>query len=339
MRHIETNKPVHHLSENTKNQRDLLVKQVRLWGDLNTDAILDPRCQTFTFPGIKGLIGYRIESNCAIVFGDPICAPADKLPLAQAFDNYCREKSLKVVYAIASAGFSDLAMQGCCNVSIQFGHKLIIDPSSNPLEKTGSKGVLLRKKVKHASNEGITVKEYIPHDPQMELAIEHIGSAWLQARRGPQVYISHLSFFNDREGKRWFYAQKDGHIVGILLLNEIQASAGWLLNNLILTANAPNGTSELLITSAFKALEAEKCSFVAIGPVTTKKLDNIVGLGTVSTWLIKAVFNLSKRVFRLDGQTLFWEKFQPENEPSYLLFKDLDFSSIKALMLAMNVKI
>lgn len=316
-------------------QRSLLVKQVRRWGDLNTDAILDSACQIFSIPTIEGFIGYKIEGECAIVFGEPLCASDDKGRLAEAFQRYCEGQNLSVTYIIVSDEFVNVAKKP---IAIQFGNKLILDPSRDPLKNTGSKGVLVRKKVKRAIGEGLSVSEYRSDDPKLEKAIEKIGIAWLQSRHGAQVYIAHLSFFADKEGKRWFYAHQGEKVVGVLLLNQIQASSGWLLNNLMISKEAPNGTSELLITSVLKILEEEKCHYVEIGPVVGKQLEKLVGLGPFSIWLTRGLFKVAKRIFRLDGQTDFWEKFQPEKEPSYLLFDQINFRTIKALKSALNIR-
>lgn len=319
--------------------RTLLVKHVRRWGGLNSDVMLDTDCKFFSVSSIEGFIGYRIEAKTAIVFGDPVCALGEQYQLAEAFQLDCREKGLNVIYAIASDPFAKAIHNQHEYVLIQFGNKLILDPSDNPLKKTGSNGVLLRKKVKHALSEGIVVHEYLTQEASLEKSIEQVGLSWLRSRRGPQVYIAHLNLFNDREGKRWFYAMEKERVIGFLLLNEIQASSGWLLNNLILNPDAPSGTSELLITSALETLEKENSSkSVVIGPVTSKEI-HIAGLGTFSSWFINTVFKTTKKIFKLDGQRVFWEKFQPHGEPAYLIFDKVNFRTTRALMRAMNIKI
>lgn len=320
-------------------QKLLLVKQVRRWGDLNTDAILDSNCKIFSAPDINGFICYRREENHAIVFGDPLCPLKDQLPLAQAFQSYCKEQDLNVVYAIISEQFARSALNQIGNVLIQFGYRLIFDPTDNPLQRKGSKGAQVRKKVKRALSEGIVINEYFSDDPALEKSMKEVGQAWLQSRHGAQIYIAHLNFFNYREGKRWFYAKQGDRIMGFLILNEIQASSGWLLNNLIIASDAPPGTSELLITSVLETLEKENCKCVVVGPVTAMQIRHIVGMGTFSSWLIRAVFKAAKIFFRLDGQTVFWEKFQPNIEPSYVLFDKINFQALKALLRAMNAHI
>lgn len=323
------------------NERQRLVENVRRWGDLNTDAILDKGCQIFSVPDIDGLIGYRIESHFAIVFGDPVCASEDKIALATAFKEYCQTKKLGVIYAMASDSFANSATKDLCPILIEFGDKFIFNPQNNVVDNTGSKAILVRKKVKKALKYGVRVQEYTSHDPELESALEQVGTAWLNTRHGPQVHIAHLNFFADRIGKRWFYAKYQDKIVGVLLLNQLQVHDGWLLNNVMFTPQAPKGTSELLVNEAFDTLKKESCNYVACGPMPSQKLGKITGLGSFTTWAARLMFLLARKLFRLDGHRNFWEKFIPNTEPSYLLFdqKNLSIGAVRALMRALNAPV
>jgi lysylphosphatidylglycerol synthetase-like protein (DUF2156 family) len=321
--------------------RKSLVTKVRKWGDVNTDGILDSTCQFFTDPDIDGLIGYRLEAGNAVVFGDPVCAAADKPKLAKAFQTYCLNHKVGVVYIIVSEEFANWAAQNLCSVLIEFGEKYLLNPLSNPINHTGSNPKLLRKKVKHARNEGAIVQEYCGIDPAIEKAIEEVAITWQKARQGPQVYLADFTLFKDRMGKRWFYAKQGEKIVGILVLNELQLQNGWLLNNVTITNEAPNGISELLVISTLQALEKENCQSVIIGPVPSKQLGKISGLGRFSETITKWTYKFAKKVFNLGGHDIFWEKFQPTIYSSFLLFPEnnLSISSVRALLKALNVKI
>lgn len=320
-------------------QRLLFLTQVRRFGDLNTNAILDSTCKTFAITSIDGFIGYRIESGCAIVFGDPLCSSSDQLELAKAFKIYCEQHHLNVIYVIISEEFVKSAINQFGSVAIQFGHKIILDPSDNPLDKAGPKASLVRRKVKHAIKDNVTITEYFGADPALENAMEEVGHNWLGRRCGPQIYIAHPRFFKDRIGKRWFYAKQGDRVVGFLILNQIESGNSWLLNNLITIKDAPHGTSELLITSVLKILKSEKCKRVIAGPIVSKEIEHIEGLKSISSWLIRMIFKVSKIIFRLDKQTMFWDKFQPKVENSYVMFEKVSFQSLKALLSAMNVQI
>lgn len=321
--------------------REQIVNLVRKWGDVNTDGILDPTCQIFSHPNVEGLIGYRIEGSNAVVFGDPVTSAENKPKLAKAFQEYCTAKKINVVYSIVSEEFANWAAQNLFSVLIEFGEKFVLNPLSNPVDHTGSKAGLVRKKVKHALQDGAVVQEYTGHDPAIEKAIEDLATNWQKARHGPQVYLAQVTLFKDRVGKRWFYATQGEKLVGILMLNELQSHQGWLLNNVMITKDAPHGISELLVIATLQALEKENCQSVIIGPIPGKQLGKISGLGGLSTKITRWGYQFAKKVFNLGGHEAFWEKFQPSPQSLYLLFpeKNLSLSSVRALLKAMNVQI
>jgi len=316
-----------------------LVQHVRQWGDVNTDAILDPKCQIFKIPSIEGVIGYQVDSGHAVAFGDPVCSLEDKLALADAFQQHCKSQDLKVIYAMTSKSFTEQVVPRLCQVSVEFGKKLILDPENNPIHKTGSKSVLVRKKVKHATQEGTMIKEYLTNDPKLEAAIEQVSLTWLKARKGPQIHLGHVRLFEDRLGKRWFYAEKEGRVMAFLLLNQLKNQSSWLLNNLMMLPDASHGTSELLVISTLETLEKEKGGLINYGPVPAPQLGEIIGLGPFSTWFTRNSFKLARRIFRLDGHGIFWEKFQPTSQQYYLLFdqKSIRLKTMMSLMHALNV--
>jgi lysylphosphatidylglycerol synthetase-like protein (DUF2156 family) len=147
--------------------------------------------------------------------------------------------------------------------------------------------------------------------------------------------------FEDRLGKRWFYAQKDTQIVGILILSQLQSTNGWLLNNVLITKDAPNGISELLVISMLQILSKEDCQSVTAGPVPAFQLGEINGLNCFSAKLARGIYKIAKHIFHLSGREAFWKKFQPETLPSYLLFPDrnLSYTSIKSLLKALNAHV
>jgi len=320
-------------------QRLGIVKHVRQFGDLNTNAILDSACNFFSIPTVNGFIGYRIEANCAIVFGDPLCLIKDQIALTEAFKHYCKSNQLSIVSTIISQDFAKTAKSKLGSISIPFGHKLILDPQDNPIHKTGPKASLVRRKAKHALKDKVSIHEYKTDDPNIENAIKEVGDVWLKSRKGPQIFIAHQNFFSDTYGKRWFYAKLGEKVVGFLILNMIKSGDGWLLNNLIIASDSPSGTSELLITSTLEILKNEHCKYVIVGPVTAKEIDQIEGLGNISLFLSRLFFKIAKSVFRLDRQTMFWDKFQAKSENSYLIFEKVNIQSLKALLYAMNVQI
>ena len=321
--------------------RDAVVSLVRQWGGTNADGILSPECQIFSYPDIEGLIGYRLEGPNAVVFGDPVCAEADKPELAKAFQQYCRIRKIGVVYLIVSEKFANWAAQNLDSVLLEFAENFVLNPLSNPVDHAGSKAGIVRNRVKRALTEGALVEEYSGDNLTIEKAIQAVATTWQKERQGPQVYLADFTLFNDRLGKRWFYAKQGEKIVGIIMLNQLQVHKGWHLNNVMITKDAPHGISELLVISTLQALAKENCQFVIIGPVPAEQLGKISGLSGFSETIIRWIYQLAKRVFHLGGRAVFWKKFQPEIDPYYLLFpeKNLSYASIKSLLKALNAHV
>ncbi len=322
-------------------ERQHLVEVVRRWGGIATDAVLDPACNFFEVPHINGVIGYRLENSTAVVYGNPICALADIASLTLTFENFCKSQGWDSIYVGASESFANWAINNICGISIEFGHELFLDPHIDPREYSGTQGSLVRRKVRHAQHEGTTVQEYLGHNPLLEQAMEEVGSKWLQGRKGPQVHISQAHLFQDRFGKRWFYAMQGTQIVGVVVLNQLQEKQGWLLNHIMFIPEAPHGTPEFLVVTALTTVAQENCHYVSFGNVARSNLGEIKGLGKVSNWLTKIIYKLARTLFHLDGHVKFWEKFHPQHDPSYLLFhgSSITLNQILSLKQALNMNI
>jgi lysylphosphatidylglycerol synthetase-like protein (DUF2156 family) len=321
-----------------KHQR--ILEFIRKWGDVNSDGLLEESCQIFSIDGVDGFIGYKIELSNAIVFGDPVCAPEEKSVYAQAFQSYCESQKIGTVYTMVSQEFADWAVENLSATSIEFGEKFIVDPQNNPFNHSGPNAVLVRKKVKHAIKEGVSVKEYLNQDPHIEQGILEVSKEWLQKRHGPQVFLCHLNLFKDRQGKRYFYAEKEGKIIGLLILNAMQAKKGWMLNNLMIAKATPSGLSELLVVTALQIIAKEDCHYAVVGPFVADQLGRIMAMGEIKATFIRWIFKFVKFVLRLDGQRIFWNKFKHGLEGCYLIFpkNNLNFTSLKALLQAFNIK-
>lgn len=316
-----------------------LVDKVRRLGGATSDAVLDSATQIFTLPNIEGLIGYRIESSHAIVYGDPICSSQEREILVPAFHAYCHRNGWEVIYIAASEPFAKWAINHACKALIEFGDEIILDPHNDPRDGTGVYASLVRRKVRHAIKEEVKVVEYDTPDTSLEQAIEQVGESWLKARRGLQTHISHVRLFDDRPGKRWFYAKHGNEVVGVVVLNKLESRQGWLINHLMHTPTAPHGTPEYLLIAALEALKNEGCRYVTCGSSPSADLGEIIGLSSLSACLTRVIYHISKLMFKLGGKKKFWEKFNPQKQPSYLLFSHagVGLKGMIALMRAVNL--
>lgn len=319
--------------------RNEVVQYVRKFGDANSDAVLDPHCRLFSVPEIQGVIGYRMEAGCAVVFGDPACSKEDRSGLVRAFHQYCEEQGKNVVYVVVSEEFKDWALNNDCQATIEFGQELYVDPTDNP--RKGPKGALARRKVRRAKKSGVQVEEYFGGDSDLEAEMEKLADQWLESRKGLQIYISHVHLFECRMGKRWFYATQDGKVIGVVVLNELKSRGGWLLNHLMVAPDASGGTPEILVITALDTLAEENCHYVTFGGSPCSEIGEVGGFGIVTTWLVPRLYSISRTLLKLKGKQKFWDKFQPRMGKSYLLFRKskLGINELMGLKEALNISL
>ena len=322
-----------------REQRRLVVECIHRWGNSVAEALLDPTCQIFTASNVDGLIGYYSKGKCAVVFGDPVCAFADRPSLVRAFHDFCDKQKKNIIYLVVSKDFAKWMHEEGKGSSLEFGEELFLDPRCDPRAKSGKKGILLRGKVRQALREGVAVKEYQNDAPQIEQKLNEIASEWLEHRHGPQIYISHIHLFEERFGKRWFYAQQGDRLIGALVLNQLQARQGWVLDRIMTVPGAPHGTSELMVVTILESLAKEECSFVTFGPNPAPLIGEMLGFGKCTTFLVRNLYKTCRKFFNLERKRKYWEKFHPLSAPTFVVFKKprLGLHEVRCLMHALNV--
>lgn len=317
------------------------LKCIRKWGGASSDAILDSKNQHFYQPAVDGLIGYRLFEKTAVVYGDPLCDPKNWQELVTSFYSYCDENGISVVYLMTSLPFYEWAKKmGFISAALHYGSFVFLNPQNDPRKESGTHASLVRRKVRHAEKEGTSFHEYLGNDAEIEKEMEKLGSEWVAARKGPQVHISHVSLFANKYGKRWFYAQKEGKLVGTVVLNELKAKAGWHLNHLMANKDSSHGTPEMLVIGAIDKIREEGSHYVSFGIAPAKEMQDIYGLSFFTSFVAKFLFKAASRYFHLNGFESFWGKFNCSHENSYILFREkkIGLKELKALKEALNIE-
>lgn len=302
--------------------------------------LLDSHYKTFKIPDIEGFIGYRIESEHAIVLGDPVCTKDDMPALVFAFNDHCQKMGWRIIYVAASEQFSHWALENkTCRASFQFGEEFVVDPANDPTQ--GRKGEKLRWKMHKAIESGIVIKEYRGHEPNLEKELKIAADNWLKARKGPQVFLSEVDIFSSRYGKRWFYASLNDAIVGIVIINRLETNNGAVLNMLMPMPNAPVGTSECLMMTVIEKLRIENCNFFCLGATTVDSIKDVVGLSHWSALVCRGGFKIANWYFGLRNRKHFLKKFFPYTHPYYILFSHskVGLTELMALKKSMNISL
>jgi lysylphosphatidylglycerol synthetase-like protein (DUF2156 family) len=300
------------------------------YGSAASEAMLDFPCHFFQIPECIGIISYRIESKCAIVFGDPICPPSETTTLVEAFHRFCNESNWNIIYIVVSERFAKNLSGDRCNISLEVCEECIFDPQLDPFQSHHR----LRHRVDKALKHGLTIHEYIPHDQDIENSLKQIGIQWRQSIEGPHIYLGHLNFFDNYTGRRWFYTRDGEKITGMIMLCRTDAYEGWLLKFLITSPEAIHETSEFLMTSVLEILKRENCSFLTKGFLPISHLGEVKGLGYFATILSRSIYRTINWFFQFEKHKEYWFRYKPRTAPAYLLFnnKSIGLNEIRALM-------
>ncbi len=315
-----------------------IAEYIHLWGNSASLTLFDPGCKIFSTPAIEGFIGYRFELKSAIVFGDPVCKKEDIESLIRAFHRFCDNQGKKIVYVSVSEDFIK-KISSHLGAIVGFGDEIILNPQIDLRASSGRKASMLRNKSNQSIRDGITVHEYKEYDNTLEVQMEEVGQAWINARKGAQIYLWDIDLFSNRLHKRWFYARHDNRIVAVLMLNKLDGLGGWALNILMVAPYAPHTTSEFLVLHVLDVLRTEGCSYFTIGTTPSAALGYLQGIGRCSAWLARNAYGLAKRIFKLSDRQRYWKKFYPQSKPLYLAFSSAGISmyDMFAVMKALNV--
>ncbi len=314
------------MNEKNKLERKLCLR----FGSSASEVMFDYPSKFFRVPGCTGIIAYRIEFACAIVFGDPIC-PQDEIPkLTEAFHRFCDESNLNIIYIIVSESFTRWAMSHGYSISMEVCEELVF----NPLHDLHQANNKLKHSLDKAKRHGLTIHEYIPHNAQIENSLMDIGNKWQQAIGGPHLYLGDLKFFESYIGKRWIYVKDKKQITAMAMLSKIESRHGWFLKYFVSSPDAYYDTSVFLMDSLLEILKNEHCRFLTKGMAPIDNLGEIKGFNTITKCASKTIYKIISTIFRFKKRKLYWLRYNPKTEPSYLILRrtNVGLNEIRALM-------
>lgn len=295
---------------------------IKEWGNHCSVAFFDPACQFFKFPEIHGIIGYRTYKNVAIMFGDPASAPKDQLILFKTFKTFCKEQKKRIVCIGTSKLFTgQLLNEHLCSSALTIGNEILLDASIDPKNHRGGDGSSLRNKWRYSIRRGLAVHEYKGANTTIEQQLEQLHQEWRHHRKGAQIYLAETELFHHRLNRRWFYATHQNSIIGLLMLTQLNAQQGYVINFLMLSPNAPTTTSEFIIMSVLERLADDGTVTLSAGLIPQENIQLLDGFGSLSQLLIKQCYRMLHKKYKLHRKDQYWRKFAPYKKELFLLFE------------------
>jgi phosphatidylglycerol lysyltransferase len=289
--------------------------------------ILNPGIDLWFARRFDAVVGHSDWGRVRVVAGAPVCAEVDLPGVAEEFAADSMDAGYRVCYFGAGARLEALlASKGYAKAGI--GSQPVWNPAEWPaiLARQGS----LRAQLARARNKGVTMREWPADQASASPAVAACLEEWLRGRRMPPM---HFLIEPRTLGRVWdrriFVADREGRPVGFLVASPVPLRRGWLIEQIVRGAEAPNGTAELMVDAAFRAAAAGGIEYFTLGLAPLSSLAP-AGKRENPLWL-EFLFEWTRahggRFYNFRGLETFKAKFQPAAwEPIYALCNQREFS-------------
>lgn len=299
-------------------------------------------------PGIKrwfsdkgdAVVGYVSTSGVRVVVGAPVCADERLREVAAEFEADSESAGQQICYFGAEKRLESIYAGSDRHTKFLIGSQPVWQPGNWHMVVAGARS--LRAQLNRARNKGVVVTEWPSakaHDhPELKACLHE----WLTSKGLPPLHFMIESDTLSRlENRRVFVAEREGSVLGFVVLSPVATRNGWLTEQFPHRPGAPNGTVELMIDAAMRAVAAEGFEFVTLGisPLSTRAdsepSNDPAWLKFLLTWLRKH----GRRFYNFDGLDAFKSKLRPDGwEPVFALSNEprVSFKTLYAIASAFS---
>lgn len=258
--------------------------------------------------GASALVAFAAVRGAAVSAGEPLADVAALVPVAEAF---------MAAQRAAGRRPSFFATEGRLAQSPRLARRLIGEqPVWDPREWDGVMRAhkSLREQVRRARAKLVVIEAVDTTrltSPAFQRALSALQARWRATRSMPPMgFLVTQALTEGALERRTWLARQGETLVGVLSLAPLPARPGWLFEHLLRDPDAPNGTAELLVDAAMRALAAEGVSWATLGLAPLH--------GPIDPTLAR-VRRWSRPLFNFAGLSQFKHKLRPQHwEPIYL---------------------
>jgi phosphatidylglycerol lysyltransferase len=303
--------------EQRRHARDLVMQHG--WNSM-AYQILNPGMEWWFSEDGQALVGYAATSGYWVVAGAPICAPERLTETAHAFEATARRCHKRVCYFGAQGRLAHMLTTHGPEARLVIGAQPVWQPAHWDAIVTGKSS--LRAQLARARNKAVRVSTWPAERATNHPELRRCLNEWLHTRGLPPMHFlvepDTLTHLNDR---RVFVAERAGRVVGFLVASPVPLRHGWLIEQIIRGNDAPNGTAELLLDAAMRAMTEQGAEYVTLG---LSPLSRHGGTSSrIAPWtrlLLMWTRAHGRRFYNFDGLDHFKAKFQPDAwEPIYVI--------------------
>ena len=275
------------------------------------------------------MVGFVRYGSTRVVAGAPVCELSQLDHVAARFADEAHARGESVCYFGAGDRLDAKYATDPSWSRVLLGAQPSWDPHNWP--QSIARRSSLRAQFNRARNKGVRVTEWEPARAENHSALRRCLAEWLETRNLPPLHFlvepETLSNLSDR---RVFVAGRgEQEVVAFTVLSPVPARAGWLVEQIIRGRAAPNGTAELLLDHAVKAVAESGSIYLTLG---LSPLSQRAGIpeppGPVwLRFLLRWVRLHGARFYNFGGLDSFKAKFNPDQwEPIYAIAEGKRFS-------------
>ncbi len=256
---------------------DLLRLQSTYGYNPHSLVSITPGALTWTMPGIDGAIIYGVFGRVWLAAGDPLAKPEDIKTLVKGFMASASKAKRIAAFVPVTERFAQEGVKlGLSAIKIgaaPYFELEVWQPRGNPAKK-------MRAGVNQAIRAGIRIENVISFTDELKKETAELCLQWLQTRRAATTFgwLLALDPFLRAEQKKVFVARDaNNRLIGLLAASPIPARDGWYLEDVLRSAQAPQGTADLLVFEALQRLKTEGATMATLGtaPLAREGVDNI----------------------------------------------------------------
>jgi len=263
-----------------------------------------------------------------VVAGAPVCAEEEMDEVVKSWESECESAGHRVCYFGAEGRMRQHLENRTGYATVSLGAQPNWNPQAWASTFDGDK--TLRAQRSRAINKGVSVREWTWAEASSNSDLRRCLREWLKTRGLPPMhFLVEPETFGHLEDRRVFVAERNGRAVGFLVLSPVPERAGWLTEQFPRGGHAPNGTVEVLMDAAIRAVALAGARYVTMG-IVPLSLHAMPALNPNPAWLeilTRWVRSHGRRFYNFDGLDKFKSKFRPhEWEPIYVISKEDQFS-------------
>jgi phosphatidylglycerol lysyltransferase len=291
--------------------------------------ILNPGIEHWLAPEVPAVVGYTKRRKMLLVAGGPVC-PADTIaPVVKNFEAHGRDRGCGVCYVCGDQTLRHLLARSPAHSAIAIGAQPVWNPGrwEQALQALPS----LRAQFRRARNKGVVVETIVPQAGCEDPGLRRVLDEWLEKRP-----LAPLRFLTDPwvldgvlHDRKLLVARVARAPVGFLVASPVAARGGYLIEQVVRSPGAPNGTAELLIDTAMRGFARDGCRFATLGLVAlaSRARAEIAH----NPWWLRLMMTMARahanRFYNFRGLEHFRTKMAPEAwEPIYAISNERRFS-------------